>query len=465
MAARRKSETTAPRKGLEGKGRLQQLVDAGDTHELARRAMTLQMVMLDLHRQLASSTSQSDLARTLGLALTGSFACERLVVLRRDRTSRSFESVAEIGDVPAALHEDAPALAARIAPFLPHVAPLSTLLPPAAEAVGDAARRLTGLGFIRAAWLNVEKQVDWLVLVGPKLSGADYDEFDLSLLRATFDATSLACSRLLLVEAIEERNRELSAANARLMQIDDLKSAILNGVGDALRTPLARVLSYGEALRDDDVDVEEARRFLDVILENTRHLTGRINHALRFASLVDGRLTAKPERVLLQDVVEGLVAQRGPDAASHSVHLTAECTPLAVYADAAFVETLIECLLDNALKFTPPGGEVRVELAAQDAGAIIRVVDTGPGIPAEAQDRIWRLFETGELSLAREQRGLGIGLALARRLATDLGVQLELVRSDAGGSVFALRFPDAAPAAAIQETAAAVTAPRREPTR
>src|SRR5262245_20391601 len=258
MTMRRKDTTGAGRKPLQQGGRLQQLVDAGDTRELARRAMTLQNVLLDLHRQLGASQSQTDLARTLGLALTGSFACEGLLVLRRGPVQRRFEPVAAIGAVPAGIHTEAAELAAALAPFLPHVPPLSPLEPPIATSLAPAVARLVALGFERAAWLNVEKQIDWLVLVGPKLSGASYDEFDASLLRATFDATTLACSRLLLVDALEERNRQLSAANARLVQIDELKSAILNGVGDELRTPLARALSYAQALRDDDVARDDA---------------------------------------------------------------------------------------------------------------------------------------------------------------------------------------------------------------
>jgi len=306
--------------------------------------------------------------------------------------------------------------------------------------------RLTALGFERAAWLNVEKQVDWLVLVGPKLSGAKYDEFDVSLLRATFDAAALACSRLLLVDVLEDRNRELSAANHRLLQIDDLKSAILNGVGDELRTPLARVLSYAEALRDDEVGSDDTRRFLDVIVSNTQRLARRIDQALHYASLVDGRTLPKPERVLLSDLVAELVVSREQDAIARSVQVTSECKPLAVHTDPNYLRLAIDCLLDNALRFTPAGGEVRLEVTAQGPGATIRVSDSGPGIPAEARDRVWHLFETGDLSLRRETRGMGVGLALASRLASDLGIKIELLRSETTGSVFALHFADAAPA-------------------
>jgi signal transduction histidine kinase len=442
---KRSTQSLQPEAG----GRLQQLVDAGDTHELARRSMTLQNVMLDLHRQLASAESQADLARTMALALTGSFACERLAVLRRVRGGRGFESVAEIGDVPATLHESAPALALRLAPFLPHMQPLTPLLPPFSEAVAEAAQALVDQGFVRAAWLNVEKQIDWLVLVGPKLSGNDYDEFDISLLRATLDAAFLACSRLLLVDALEERNRELVTANRRLLQIDDLKTAILFGVSHELRTPLTRILSYAEALRDGEAGAGETTDFLNVIVRNTHHLATRIDDALRFAELIGGRVEPQRQPVQLHELVEEAVANHAAAAAEAQVGLAARCEPLAVISDASWVRMILKCLIDNAVKFTPAGGEVCVELAAVDAGAAVRVVDSGPGIPDEARERIWQLFEHGDVSLRRPHHGLGLGLALAQRLASELGVRLELVHSSAAGSVFGIHFPDAAASTAV----------------
>ena len=435
-------------------GRLQQLVDAGDTRELARRALTLQTVMLDLHRQLAGATSQPELARTMALALTGSFACERLAILRRDRAGRRFESVAEIGDVPVTLHQTGAALALRVAPFLPHMPLLSPLLPAVADAVADAAQQLHALGFERAAWLNVEKQVDWLVLVGPKLTGTAYDEFDISLLRATFDAAALACSRLLLVDALEERNHQLSNANRRLLQIDELKSAILHGVGDELRSPLARVLSYAEALRDAEVGVEDTRQFLDVIVDNTRHLGQRVNEAIGFARLVSGDHTPASRRVWLPQLLEDVASRYRSDAETRGLTLQVTAAPLAVLTDDGYLRQVIECLVTNALKFTPAGGSVELLAAPHGDGATVHIRDTGHGIPEEARDQIWHLFETGDLSLAREQRGLGLGLALAKRLATEIGAHIELVRSDGGGSVFAVVLPDAAHGVATADDAA-----------
>lgn len=447
----RKTTTAKTGRQPEIAGRLQELVESGDMLQLARRSMTLQSVMLDLHGQLAAAESQAELGRIMGLALTGSFGCERLVVLRRDRSTRMFETAAEIGDVPAPLHEEAPLLAARLAPFLPHVAPLSPLLPPFADAIADAAERLGSLGFVRAAWLNVAKQVDWLVFVGPKLSGADYDTFDISLLQATLQATSLACNKLLLVDAVEDRNRELVSANRRLQQIDDLKSAILSGVSHEFRTPLHRIHMYAEALRDEPPGAQQAQEFLDVILANTRALDERVDAALRFAALIGGRSVPQLMPMSLADAVEAAVGERAGAAAAHSVRIEMGCEPLAVLSDNDYVRMILGCLLDNAVKFSPPGGTVRVEVESREAGAVVRVSDMGPGIPEAARERIWRLFETGDL----ETPGLGVGLALAQRLASELDVRLELAASNAVGSVFAIRFADAAPVVRAERAARA----------
>ena len=424
-------------------GRLQQLVDAGDTRELARRAMTLQALLLDLHRQLASVGSQEELARTMALALTGSFACERIVVLRAATFKRRFDLMARVGDSSEELQDAAPRIASELAPFLPHLAPLVALdaaVPPRATL-----DRCAKLGISRAAWLNVDGKVDWIVLIGPKFSRAEYDEFDRSLLQATFDAATLACSRLLLVDVLQERNQQLGEANTRLLHIDDLKSAILTGVSHELRTPLTRIVSYSEALEDTEIGAEERAAFAKIILNSARHLAAQIDGALTFAELIGGRTVPAQKRTELHQVVEAVAQGLKPIASERGVSLSYRCDPHVAVTDPDYVRSIIKNLIDNALKFTPRGGRVEAELVAEGAGASILVRDNGPGIPEGARERIWRLFELGDTSLRREASGLGLGLALAQRLAVELDVELGLVQSGPQGTLFRVHFADAAP--------------------
>lgn len=439
-------------------GRLQDLVDAGDTRELARRSLTLQSVMLDLHRQLASANSMEDLARTLALALTGCFGCDRLLVLRRDTQQRKFTPVAATGDVSNALYEEASGLATRLAPFLPHVPLLAPLVPPFAGAVLADTGRLAALGCVRAVWLHVDKQVDWVVLVGRKLAGGDYDTFDVSLARATLDAAALACSNLLLVDELEERNRALLAANQRLQQLDDLKTAILAGVSHELCSPLTRIQMYAEALRDEPTTMTEGSEFLDIILASTRRLTQRIESALQFAELVGGRSSPRPTHVTLLGLAESVLACHAETAADGRVEMRLEGEDLAVFTDPEHLRLLLSALVENAVKYTPPGGAVRVEVAAEEAGAALRIVDGGPGIPPAVLAALWTPLETSDGTAQRAGAGLGLGLALAKRLAAELGVRLELVTTGPGGSTFGVYFADAAPSTTAGATAAGAPA-------
>ena len=445
MEKRRRSDTRNHAPLTQG-GRLQKLIEAGDSQELARRTFTLQSVALDLHRQFAHVDSHEELARVLSLALTGSFACERLAVLRCDDKRQGFQLVAHSGDVEAVRLNDLHGCCRNLAPLLPHQPLLAPVLPAFSTSTSDVAQTLDGLGFERLAWLDVEDAVQFIVLLGPKMTSLPWDEFDVSILRATFDAAHLACSNLLLVHRLEERNEQLHEANERLLGIDDLKSAILSGVSHELRTPLTRILSYAETLYDASSQDAETHEFLSVILNNTKQLSGLVDEALHFAELIGARTAPKRQRVSLHETVEDIVMRSQPDANTRMIRIESQCAPHFALSDESYVRVILRNLMSNALKFTPSGGVIRVDLVAEEQGASILLKDNGPGIPEETRDRIWRLFEQGDMTLRRETEGLGLGLALAQRLADELDVKLELQESSDNGSTFRVHFQHALPA-------------------
>jgi signal transduction histidine kinase len=438
-------------------GRLQKLIEAGDSQELARRTFTLQSVALDLHRQFAHVDSQEELARVLSLALMGSYACERLAILRCDEKRQGFRLVAHAGDVEPARMNDLRGCCRNLAPLLPHQPLLAPLLPPFSTSTHDVAHALGDRGFERVAWLDVEGDVQFIVLLGTKMTALPWDEFDGAILRATFDAAHLACSKLLLVDELEQRNDQLREANERLLGIDDLKSAILSGVSHELRTPLTRILSYAETLHESTAQDAQTREFLGVILNNTKQLSGLVDEALHFAELIGARTKPKRERVSLHDAIEDIVVRSRPDANHRMIRIESQCAPHYALTDTSYVRVILRTLMSNALKFTPGGGLIQVDLIAEDQGASILLKDTGPGIPEETRERIWRLFEQGDMTLRREVEGLGLGLALAQRLAQELEVKLELLESSEAGSTFRVHFQHALPSLNNQSSAPSTT--------
>jgi signal transduction histidine kinase len=181
-----------------------------------------------------------------------------------------------------------------------------------------------------------------------------------------------------------------------------------------------------------------------------------VDEALHFAELIGARTKPKRERVSLHSAVEDIVVRSKPEANSKSIRIVSQCEPHFALSDSSYVRVILRTLMSNALKFTPRGGLIRIELVAEDQGASILLKDSGPGIPTETRERIWRLFEQGDMTLRREAEGLGLGLALAQRLAHELAVELELQETGESGSTFRVHFQHALPAL-DQETSASET--------
>jgi signal transduction histidine kinase len=217
-----------------------------------------------------------------------------------------------------------------------------------------------------------------------------------------------------------------------------------------LRTPVAALSSVADvALARADRDTSELREALDVV-RGEGHRLGRLVDDLLLLSRADaGELPARREQLYLEEVLQdsgraarGLAATRGITL----VTPPAEESPFV--GDADTLSRLLMILLDNAIKYTPRGGEVRLSLDRDAAGASYRisVEDTGPGIPSWAAERIFeRFFRVDESrTRAAEDGGVpsaGLGLAIARLVAQAHGGAVQLDATGPGGSRFVVTLP------------------------
>jgi signal transduction histidine kinase len=109
--------------------------------------------------------------------------------------------------------------------------------------------------------------------------------------------------------------------------------------------------------------------------------------------------------------------------------------------DRTRVLQIVECLVDNAVKFCPPGSMIHVRVDPEPDGVRVDVADDGPGIPEERVSFIWEPFRQGDGSATREHGGIGVGLSFARELAVRMGGTLEVATEPGAGTVFSLRLP------------------------
>ncbi len=244
-------------------------------------------------------------------------------------------------------------------------------------------------------------------------------------------------------ETLRQRERELLTAEEALKSADRRKDQFLATLSHELRNPLAPLRNGLELLKiTQDLATEvDIRQMMDRQLS---HMVRLIDDLLDLSRITSDKLSLRKEWVSLHTVVETAVEASRPiiEASEHALKLSLPVEPVWLRADATRVAQVITNLLTNAAKYTPNGGSI--ELAAVDGTSevMIRVTDTGLGIPPHLLDDVFQMFNQVNRSLDRSQGGLGIGLALAKRLVELHAGTVTAESPGLGhGSSFTVRLP------------------------
>ena len=254
-------------------------------------------------------------------------------------------------------------------------------------------------------------------------------------------------------EALRERREEAEALAESLRAADRAKDAFLAMLGHELRNPLGTITN-AVAVLDKVVGSEATRGLVAVIGRQARHLARLVDDLLDVSRLTSGKIELRPETVdLHQLAAQCLEARAQPGGArGHSVELRGE--PVCVNGDPARLAQVLDNLVDNALKYTPPGGSVVVATSLRGDHAVLRVCDSGIGMAPDLVPRVFDLFTQAPQTLERSHGGLGLGLALVKRLTELHGGLVSASSAGAGkGSEFTIMLPVAAEG--MQRSAAA----------
>lgn len=237
----------------------------------------------------------------------------------------------------------------------------------------------------------------------------------------------------------ERRNAE-----AQLRDAARRKDEFLGMLAHELRNPLAAIMTAGEVLHRTQPAEGMAQQLTGVVRRQSRALSRMVDDLLDVSRVTLGKIQLTSEPLILGEVV-ARAAESVRDAAAVGgveVELRSSPEPVWLDADATRLEQVVTNLLTNAIKFTPRGGTVTLVVAVEGADAVLKVSDTGVGIPADLLPRVFDLFVQGDASLDRSRSGLGIGLALVRKIVSMHGGSVEAASDGPGlGSTFTLRFP------------------------
>jgi len=251
--------------------------------------------------------------------------------------------------------------------------------------------------------------------------------------------TSVVAATGLVLGAVSEQNREAQ----------ERKDEFLAMLGHELRNPLAPIVNAAELLDGRNPAVETIRR-------QAAHLARLVGDLLDVSRITRGVIHVERRRVLLEDVVAPAIETWRHLAAQKEVQLSVSLTAERVWldADAARFTQVVANLLHNAIKFTPPGGEVRITAAISHGVLLLEVSDTGEGIAPDLQAHVFELFVQGPPPIDRPRGGLGLGLTLVQRLVELHGGTVSVTSEGAGkGTTFTVRVPIAAAAAVSTSSA------------
>ena len=235
---------------------------------------------------------------------------------------------------------------------------------------------------------------------------------------------------------------------AEVQEADRRKNEFLSMLAHELRNPLAPIRNAVEVMRHRGPAQPELSWARDVIERQVRHLARLVDDLLDVSRITRGKIRLQPEPVNVAAVVTQAVEASRPvvDARGHALEVALPPDPLWVTGDPARLAQVLTNLLNNAAKYTDPGG--RVWLAAERDGreVVVRVRDTGIGIPPDMLSAVFDLFTQMDRSLDRSQGGLGVGLTLVKRLVELHGGTVEARSEGPGrGSEFEVRLPACAP--------------------
>ncbi len=246
--------------------------------------------------------------------------------------------------------------------------------------------------------------------------------------------------------SVEQERASLFASEQEARRLAEnqnrAKDEFLAMLSHELRNPLAAISNSIALMEHPAVPPETSARARAIIKRQSRHLAHIVDDLLDLGRLMNGKVALVRQRLDLADAVRDCVQSLQTTGRVEHHRLRVQAAPAWIEADPTRVEQIISNLIGNALKYTPAGGSISVDVASTGAVAVLTVQDTGIGMPPELVGRVFDVFVQGIGALDRSQGGLGIGLALVRQLAVLHGGQVSASSPGPGlGSTFVVRLP------------------------
>lgn len=261
------------------------------------------------------------------------------------------------------------------------------------------------------------------------------DSFEKSILLSILGACALSLEN--------EKNRKEKEEAAILAQKEQLQANLLRSISHDLRTPLTSISGNASNLLNNGKKIDEGtkERLYSDIYDDAMWLINLVENLLSVTRFEEGRIILRVTAELMEEVIEEALCHVSREKRKHHITVTSSEEFILARIDAKLMVQVMINMVDNALKYTPPGSHIDISVEKQDGWVVTQVADDGPGIPEEIKEHIFDMFYSGANKVADSRRSLGLGLFLCKSIILAHGGEIKVMENQPRGTVFWFTVP------------------------
>lgn len=243
---------------------------------------------------------------------------------------------------------------------------------------------------------------------------------------------------------LEKQAHELAAKNSKLHELNATKDKFFSIISHDLRSPFNSILGYTDLLLDDydEFEDEQRREIIYSLSKSSRSAFELLENLLTWSRAQTGRIEIHKEKNNLKELVECSIAPYMGNASKKNITITLYVSPeKSVLIDRNTAQTIIGNLVNNAIKFTPEGGKIKIEYKEKDKDYELHIIDTGVGMTNETINKLFKIEEHTTTKGTNNEKGTGLGLMLCNEFVTKNGGTITVISEKGKGSDFILTFP------------------------
>ena len=248
-----------------------------------------------------------------------------------------------------------------------------------------------------------------------------------------------------LAKAFNEMADTIVGNIENLKSMQNLRRELVGNVSHDLRTPLAVIHGYIETLiiKKENISKEEAEKYLQRALDGTERLKKLVDELFELSKLEAKQIKPTKEAFFINELIDDISQKYGLIAKEKQIKINSEITnePCLVYADVSLIERVLQNLIDNAIKYTPENGDIKLQITNDNQQVEIKVCDTGNGIPEDQIPFVFDRYHIGDKRISLDQNSTGLGLAIVKRILEIHDSSIKLTSKIGKGTTFSFNLP------------------------